>query len=74
MRSSLASRAGLLFIPIVAAMGGCSTLSRGTNQTVTFQTDSPDATIYVGKQTLHAPAQVKLSRLICNRPAPSRME
>jgi len=51
-----------LFVPIVAALSGCSTLSRGTNQTVTFQTDSPDATIYVGKQTLHAPAQVKLSR------------
>jgi hypothetical protein len=59
----LATRAGLLLVPIVAAVsGGCSTLSRGTTQTVTFQTDSADATIYVGKQTLRAPAKVELSR------------
>ena len=59
----LATRAGLLCAPIVAAaFTGCSTLSRGTTQTVTFQTDSSDATIYVGKQTVHAPAKVELSR------------
>jgi hypothetical protein len=41
---------------------GCSTLSRGSHQTVTFKSDAPDATVYVGKKTLPLPATVELSR------------
>lgn len=57
-----------LFASVVAAAGlvslgaGCSTITRGGSQMVRIETDAPDATVYVGKQTVKAPADVKLSR------------
>ena len=55
-------RIGFWSAALLAAAGGCSTITRGPTQTVTFQADAADATIYLGREAMRAPARVELSR------------